>query len=108
MRVIDGDLNNMLNDARGDRNAVRASMKEIRGMGDLAIDLFFNNVQSVWPSLAPFLDSRSLKTAEEIGIGTDLDAIYGALHQEPEEMTLLANGLSEVRLEKKQRDIPHE
>ena len=77
-------------------------------MGDLAIDLFFNNVQSVWPSLAPFLDSRSLKTAEEIGIGTDLDAIYGALHQEPEEMTLLANGLSEVRLEKKQRDIPHE
>ena len=70
-------------------------------MGDLGVELFFNNVQSVWPTIAPFLDSRSLKTADDLGIGTDLDAIYGVLQQHPEEMSMLANGLSTVRLEKK-------
>ncbi|KAJ5587225.1 uncharacterized protein N7459_002990 [Penicillium hispanicum] len=103
----DGDLNNMLKDAQGERGEIRSAMKEIRGVGDLAVELFFNNVQSIWPSVAPFVDPRSLKTAEEIGIGTDLDAIYGALHREPEQMSLLANGLSEVRLEKKQKAIHH-
>ncbi|KAJ5713439.1 uncharacterized protein N7483_010620 [Penicillium malachiteum] len=98
----DGDLNNLLHAAHGDREKVRELMKEIKGVGDLGVELFFNDVQSIWPSIAPFLDSRSLKTADEIGIGRDLDAIYGALGREPEDMTRLANGLSKVRLEKKQ------
>lgn len=76
-------------------------MKEFKGVGDLGVELFFDNVQSVWPSIAPFLDSRSLQTAEEIGISGDLNAIYRALGEEPEEMSLLANGLSTMRLEKK-------
>ncbi|KAJ5746185.1 hypothetical protein N7520_011367 [Penicillium odoratum] len=98
----DGDLKNLLETAHEDREEVRGLMMEFKGIGDLGLELFFNNVQSVWPSIAPFLDSRSLQTAEEIGIGRDLDAIYGALGQEPEKMSLLANGLSKVRLEKKQ------
>ncbi|KAJ5939272.1 hypothetical protein N7466_002406 [Penicillium verhagenii] len=98
----DGDLNNLLQSAHGDREEVRTLMKEFKGVGDLGVELFFNNVQSIWPSIAPFLDTRSLRTAEEIGIGTDVDAIYEALGQEPEEMSILANGLSTVRLDKKQ------
>ncbi|KAJ5803071.1 uncharacterized protein N7503_005521 [Penicillium pulvis] len=98
---LDGDLNNLLHAAHGDREEVRTLMKEFKGIGDLGVELFFNNVQSVWPSIAPFLDSRSLQTAQEIGIGGDLNAIYGALGKEPEQMSLLANGLSTVRLEKK-------
>lgn len=80
-------------------------MKEIRGVGDLAVDLFLDNVQSICPSIAPFLDSRSLKTADEVGIGTDLDAIYKALQQDPLHMTWFAIGLSAVRLEKRQEAI---
>ena len=71
-------------------------------MGDLAVEVFFNNVQSVWPSIAPFIDSRSLHTASEIGIGTDLSQIYSALERDPVRMSLFTNGLSEVRLEKRQ------
>ncbi|KAJ5697776.1 hypothetical protein N7488_011460 [Penicillium malachiteum] len=97
----DGDLNNLLHAAHGDREEVRKLMKEFKGVGDLGVELFFNNVQSIWPSIAPFLDSRSLNTADDIGIGRDLDAIYGALGREPEGMTRLANGLSKVRLENK-------
>ncbi|KAJ5279297.1 TruB pseudouridylate synthase (N terminal domain) family protein [Penicillium angulare] len=97
----DGDLNNLLEAAHGDREETRTLVKEIKGVGDLGVELFFNNVQGVWPSIAPFLDSRSLNTADEIGIGRDLDAIYGVLGHEPEDMSLLANGLSQVRLENK-------
>ncbi|KAJ5492440.1 hypothetical protein N7453_010537 [Penicillium expansum] len=72
------------------------------GTGDVAVEVFFNNVQSVWPSIAPCLDSRNLKIADEIGIGTDLDEIYNTLEQDPMRMSQFANGLSEVRLEKRQ------
>lgn len=55
--------------------------------------------------MAPFLDERSLKTAEEVGIGNDLDAIYDAVQRDPVQMSWLANGLSAVRLEKRQRSL---
>ncbi|KAJ5558629.1 hypothetical protein N7535_008846 [Penicillium sp. DV-2018c] len=98
----DGDLNNLLKQANGNPDKVKLLLKEVKGIGDLAVEVFFNNVQSVWPSIAPSIDSRSLKTADEIGIGTDLDQIYEILDQDPVRMSWFANGLSEVRLEKRQ------
>jgi hypothetical protein len=77
-------------------------IKEIKGIGELAVELFFDNVQSVWPSIAPFVDSRSLQTAEEVGIGANMQAVYSALDQDPKQMSWFVNGLSSVRLEKKQ------
>lgn len=74
-------------------------------MGDLAVELFFDNAQAVWPCLAPFVDSRSLATAEEVGIGRDVDAMYAEVDRDPVEMSRLARGLSEVRLDKRQREI---
>lgn len=104
-RIIDGDLNNLLKKANYDRSRVRALVKEFRGFGDLAVDIFFDNVQSVWPSIAPFIDRRSLNTAAETGIGTDLDAIYDELGHDPLEISKLASGLSQVRLEKKVGEV---
>ncbi|KAJ5178022.1 FAD dependent oxidoreductase [Penicillium coprophilum] len=101
----EGDLNNLLLDAGCEINKVGRLLKEVKGIGDLAVEIFFNSVQSVWPSIAPSVDSRSLKTAAEIGIGTDLDEIYNALDRDPMRMSWFANGLSEVRLEKKQEVI---
>ena len=91
--------------ANNNRDKARDLIKEIKGLGDLAADLFLNNVQSVWPSMAPFVDARSLQTAEEIGIGTDLDTIYAELKHDPLEMSKFANGLSVVRLERKQGQL---
>ncbi|OQD84892.1 hypothetical protein PENANT_c011G03959 [Penicillium antarcticum] len=97
-----GDLNNLLHQASFNRDEAGILMKEIKGVGDLAVEVFFNNVQSVWPCIAPFVDSRSLKTAVYVGIGEDLDYIYKVLEEDPVRMSWFANGLSEVRLEKKQ------
>lgn len=105
MISLDGDLNNLLKKSGNNRDKARGLIKEIKGLGDLGADLFFNNVQSVWPSMAPFVDVRSLQTAEQVGIGTDLDTIYAELDQNPLEMSKFANGLSMVRLEKKQGAI---
>ncbi|KAL5693342.1 hypothetical protein EMGR_005130 [Emarellia grisea] len=101
----DGDLNNLLKKAGNDRKRTRDLIKGIKGLGDLGVDIFLNNVQCVWPSMAPFLDARSLKTAEELGIGIDLEAIYESLNRDPMRMSRLANGLSHVRLDKKQQEV---
>lgn len=53
-----------------------------------------------WPPLCPFIDSRDLKTAEQIGLGKDVKAIYQWLGQEPEKMARLSAALTEIRLEK--------
>ncbi|GCB26885.1 hypothetical protein AAWM_09770 [Aspergillus awamori] len=101
----DGDLNNLLKKAHNDRDETRKLIKEIKGLGDLGVDLFFNNAQAVWPSIAPFIDGRSLETADNVGLGTDLDAIYADLGRDSMSMSRLANGLSAVRLEKRQGDL---
>lgn len=69
------------------------------------MELFLDNVQSVWPSMAPFIDSRSVPTAEEIGLGNDVEAIYNHLQKDPVKMSMFANGLSEIRLEHKEHEI---
>ncbi|KAH8425440.1 uncharacterized protein LDX57_003193 [Aspergillus melleus] len=101
----DGDLNNLWEEAHHDRAKTRELIKEIKGLGDLGVELFFNNVQSVWPSIAPFVDTRSLKTADQVGLGTDLDAIYTELEKDSVKMSRLANGLSVARLEKRQGEL---
>ncbi|KAL4979560.1 COPI associated protein-domain-containing protein [Aspergillus desertorum] len=89
----DGDLNNLIKKAGYDRTTTRQLIKEVHGLGDLGVELFFNNVQSVWPTIAPFVDSRSLKTAEDAGLGTDLDAIFEDLGNDSVEICKLANAL---------------
>ncbi|KAL4931601.1 uncharacterized protein BDV17DRAFT_256094 [Aspergillus undulatus] len=101
----DGDLNNLIKNANYDPQKARQLVKEVHGLGDLGVELFFNNVQSVWPSIAPFVDSRSLQTAEEAGLGTDLEAIYGDLEKDPVKMCKLANALSAARLDKRVGDL---
>ncbi|KAJ5670542.1 FAD dependent oxidoreductase [Penicillium maclennaniae] len=105
VRWRNGDLNKLLERGEAEREKVGTLIKDIKGVGDLAEELFLSNVQSVWPSMAPFVDSRSLKTADEIGIGRDLEVIYDAVQHDPMKMSQLANGLSTVRLEHRQQDI---
>ncbi|KAL4943267.1 hypothetical protein BDV06DRAFT_190396 [Aspergillus oleicola] len=101
----DGDLNNLMKSAKNDPQKARQLVKEVHGLGDLGVELFFNNVQSVWPSIAPFVDSRSMQTAEEAGLGTDLQAIYGDLDKDSVKMCKLANALSAARLDKRVGDL---
>lgn len=104
----EGDLNNLLKKAGNDPSQIRHLVREIKGFGDVATDLFCDDAQAVWHALAPTIDHRSLDTAKEVGIGTDIEAIYAELDREPLQMSKLARGLSAVRLSKHQEDIEHE
>ena len=72
----DGDFNNLIARAKGRhgkdthavRNAVRQGLSEIKGVGGVALDVFCDTAQGMWPHLAPFLEPRGLKMADEIGL----------------------------------------
>jgi hypothetical protein len=87
---------------------VRELIREIKGFGDVATDLFCDDAQAVWPILAPTIDHRSLDTADDVGIGPDIDSLYTLLGRDPVQMSKLARGLSNVRLSKRTEEIEQE
>ncbi|KIY03335.1 uncharacterized protein Z520_00026 [Fonsecaea multimorphosa CBS 102226] len=100
----EGDLNNVLKTASQDRSNIRAELQKIKGIGDVGIDIFFTTAQHVWTCLAPWIDPRSLKTAEHIGLGNDVQALWEEVDHKPELMCRLACALMDVRLEKKESE----
>ncbi|GFF60103.1 hypothetical protein IFM46972_11540 [Aspergillus udagawae] len=87
-------------DAESGRKLLKERLKEIKGIGPLGIEIFMSTVQGVWPSLCPFLGSRDLQVAEQIGLGKDVNAIYELLDGNPEQMAKLSVALTKLRLEK--------
>lgn len=67
----------------------------------MGVDIFCDSAQGVWPCLAPFIDPRSMDTAERCGIGRDIDVMDAVLGKDPMQMCKLASALTMVRLEKK-------
>ncbi|KAL9602075.1 MAG: hypothetical protein Q9219_002071 [cf. Caloplaca sp. 3 TL-2023] len=101
----DGDLNNLLKKAESSPPEIRKLLKHIKGIGDVGLDIFYNTAQNLWPCLAPFIDPRSMKTAQQCGLGDNLDAIWEATGRNPERMCKLAAALTTVRLEKKEKNF---
>ncbi|KAL8659511.1 MAG: hypothetical protein Q9226_000404 [Calogaya cf. arnoldii] len=101
----DGDLNNLLSKADSDPARIRGLVKEIKGIGNVGVDIFCDAAQGIWPCLSPFIDPRSMKTAKQCGIGDDLHAIWGSVGEDAEKMCKLATALTKVRLEKKEGEF---
>ncbi|KAL7624405.1 hypothetical protein AAE478_005969 [Parahypoxylon ruwenzoriense] len=101
----EGDLNTILRLTSEDRTKIRAELKNIKGLGDVGINIFFDTAQHIWPCLAPFIDPRSLKTAEAIGIGGDVRALWQAVSENPDQMCRLAAALTKLRLDRKQNEF---
>lgn len=76
---------------------------EIKGIGKVGTDIFFDVAQGIWPSLAPFIDPRSMQTAKDCGLGSDVDAIWDAVRKDAVEMCKLSWALTLVRLEKQEK-----
>lgn len=108
----EGDLNNLLPGSETDSSPseVRKRLKEIKGLGDVGADIFFDTAQGVWPCLAPFIDPRSAKTAEAIGIPGDAHVLWESkeVNRDPMTMARLAAALTTVRLEKREGEFRDE
>ena len=103
--VLDGDLNNIVKRAESSPTKIRDVIKGIKGIGDVGADIFFDTAQGVWPCLAPFVDPRSLKTAEQCGLGNDVDRLWQAVGKDAGQMCRLASALTKIRLEKREGEF---
>lgn len=102
---VDGDLNSIVKRAESSPAKVRNIIKGIKGIGNVGVDIFFDTAQAVWPSLAPFIDPRSLKTAEQCGIGGDVDRLWEEIGKDATQMCRLSSALTRIRLEKKEHEF---
>jgi hypothetical protein len=46
-----------------------------------------------------------MKTAEQIGLGSDVDSLWDGVGKNPKEMCKLVSALTTVRLEKKEKEF---
>ena len=97
-----GDLRRLRTEARQDPGRLRKLLTELPGVDDEVVDLFFREVQAVWPEVAPFADRRALTAARRLGLGrspADLAALAGG--RESERLAWLVGALARVELEKR-------
>lgn len=71
----DGDLRKLREEADHDPERMRALLKELKGIGDVGVDIFFREVQSVWEELRPFADERALAVARDLDLADDASSL---------------------------------
>ena len=103
--IADGDLNNIVKQSDSSPAKIREKIKGIKGIGNVGTDIFFDTAQGIWPCLAPFIDPRSLKTADQCGLGNDVEQLWENVKKDANEMCKLAAALTTIRLEKKEKEF---
>ncbi|HET9899020.1 MAG TPA: endonuclease [Streptosporangiaceae bacterium] len=63
-----GDLRELRDEADGDVSAMAGLLTEFPGIGPAGADIFLREVQSVWPVVTPYVDSRVRATASRAGL----------------------------------------
>jgi endonuclease III len=70
-----GDLRRLREEAGRDPNRERALLRQLKGLGNVGIDIFFREVQVAWDELYPFADERALGEARQLGLPGDAKAL---------------------------------
>lgn len=76
-----GDLRRLRDRSDGDPGRVRKALRAFPRLGPVGAEIFCREVQDVWPSLRPALDSKALDGARRLGLPAD-----------PQELVRLAAG----------------
>jgi hypothetical protein len=79
-------------------------LKNIKGLGDVGIDIFFDTAQNLWSRLGPFIGPRSV-AAERIGLGYDVNTLWEDVGRDSKEMCILVAALTTIRLEKNEKEF---
>ena len=87
------------------RKTVSSRLQEVKGIGPVGATIFLGSMQHFYPPVAPFLDPRSQKSAAQLGLGSNVDAIFDALGHNTYEMAKLEAALTKVRLEKRESEF---
>jgi endonuclease III len=108
-KIVDryrGDLRRLRSEAQRDAGRERALLKKLPGVDDRAVDLFFREVQVLWPEVAPFVDRRAMAAARKLDLGRSVaDLTVLAKARESEKLAWLAGALARVDLENRYDEI---
>lgn len=77
-----GDLRKLREAAKHDPRRERELLMECKGIGDVGADIFFREVQVVWPEYAPFADNVALKSARKLGLPAKADGLAKLVSKE--------------------------
>ncbi|MBO0714514.1 MAG: hypothetical protein J2P59_07140 [Acidimicrobiales bacterium] len=93
-----GDLRRLRAEAGREPSRERQLLKQLKGTGEVGVDIFFREVQRSWPELYPFADRRALQVAHRLGLGDDARSLTRLA--EGDEFVRLVNGLVRVHLDR--------
>lgn len=72
-----GDLDKLKEEAGKDGTKLRELLKEVKGMGDVGVDIFLREAQAAWTDLYPFADKKALQAAQKLGLPKDTEKLAG-------------------------------
>lgn len=91
-----GSLRQLRGQAGRDADQERRSLKRLKGIGDVGVDIFFREVQVAWEEVYPFVDGKAAEAARRLGLPGDAQSLQ-ALAGNRRDLARLAAGL--VRLD---------
>jgi hypothetical protein len=77
-----GDLRRLRAEAGQDPKRERRLLKEVKGLGDVGVDIFFREAQVAWEELFPFVDRRAARAARQLGLDPDPRALAAGRNPE--------------------------
>lgn len=99
----DGDLRKLREAAERTPSKERRLIKEVNGVGDVGVDIFFREAQVAWPELYPFADKAALSAARRLGLGESVEDLAKLTGQD--EFVRLVAALVRVQLSGAYDDI---
>jgi len=96
----EGDLGKLREAAGRDPARERELLKEFKGIGDVAVNIFFREMQLAWPELFPFADERTLADAKALGLPASAESLRRLVRRR-RDFVRLVSALVRVRLEHK-------
>ncbi|MEV6319044.1 endonuclease [Streptomyces sp. NPDC051776] len=75
----------------------RKLLRELPGIGPTGVNIFFREVQGVWPEFAPYLDEKALQGAQRLGLPKTPETLERLV--DTAELPKLAAGLVRVALD---------
>jgi endonuclease III len=72
-----GDLRRLRAEAGQDPRQERRLLTQVKGLGEVGVDIFFREAQVAWEELFPFVDRRAAQAARRLGLNADPRVLAG-------------------------------
>jgi hypothetical protein len=100
-----GDLRRVPGRAGRDPATQRRALTELPGIDDRTVDVFFQEVQVIWPEVRPFADRRAMRAAARLGLARTVPELTALTGDESERLAWLAGALTRVDLDNRYAEV---